>query len=309
MPDPMMHTYPKHNLGQSGLPIGPIAYGCWRFAGTDVAAAQRKIETAIACGMTLIDTADIYGIDNPAGFGSAEALLGDVFKAQPALRYDMVLASKGGIEPGVPYNSTKPYLMRACEASLKRLRTDTIDLYQVHRPDMLAPFEEVADALSTLRSQGKIREAGVSNYSPSQFRALQANLDFPLASHQPEFSAMELGPLLDGTFDQCQETGALALAWSPLAGGLLIHGKTDEEEKANRLYAVAAILDAIAAQNSVTRAAAALAFAMMHPARVVPIVGTQTPARIKEAASAARVRISRADWYRVVEASLGARLP
>ncbi|WP_417451509.1 aldo/keto reductase [Kordiimonas sp.] len=309
MPEPLMQARPKHNLGQSGLSIGPIAYGCWRFAGSDVAAAQNKIETAIACGMNLIDTADIYGIDNPAGFGSSEALLGDVFKAQPALRYDMVLASKGGIEPGVPYNSTKTYLMRACEASLKRLRTDTIDLYQIHRPDMLAPFEEVADALSTLRAQGKIREAGVSNYSPSQFRALQANLDVPLASHQPEFSALELGPMLDGTFDQCQETGALALAWSPLAGGALINGKTDDKDLATRLYAVAGVLDAIAAQNSVTRAAAALAFTMMHPARVIPIVGTQTPARIKEAASAIRVKITRSDWYRVVEASLGRRLP
>ena len=309
MSEPLLHARQKYTLGQSGLAFGPVAYGCWRFAGSDVNTAKEKIEVALSCGMTLIDTADIYGLNSPAGFGGAEQLLGEVFKAQPSLRYDMVLASKGGIMPGVPYNSTKAYLMRACEASLKRLRTDTIDLYQIHRPDMLAPFEEVADALATLHAQGKIREAGVSNYSTSQFRALQAHLDFPLASHQPEFSALELTPLFDGVLDQCQETGAFALAWSPLAGGLLIHGQTDDAEKAKRLYAVAAVLDEIAAANSVSRAAAALAFTMVHPARVIPIVGTQTPARIRETAAAARVKMSRADWYRVVEASMGQRLP
>jgi len=309
MSEPLLHARTRYTLGQSGLAIGPIAYGCWRFAGSDPASAQAKVETALSAGMTLIDTADIYGLDSPAGFGGAEALLGEVFRSQPSLRYDMVLASKGGIVPGVPYNSTKSYLMRACEASLKRLRTEVIDLYQIHRPDMLAPFEEVADALDTLRSQGKIREAGVSNYSASQFRALQAHLDFPLASHQPEFSALNLTSLFDGVLDQCQETGAFALAWSPLAGGKLIHGQVEDKEKARRLYAVAAILDEIAATNSVSRAAAALAFTMVHPARVIPIVGTQTPARIKETAAATQVKMTRADWYRVVEACMGTRLP
>ncbi|WP_417460482.1 aldo/keto reductase [Kordiimonas sp.] len=309
MADDLLHARPKFNIGQSSLSVGPIAYGCWRFAGTEVAPAQAKIEAALACGMTLIDTADIYGKGSPGGFGSAEELLGEVLKAQPGLRYDMVLASKGGIWPGTPYNSSKAYLTTACEKSLNRLNTETIDLYQIHRPDLLTPMAEVAEALSALRSQGKIREAGVSNFTPSQFRALQAHLDFPLASQQPEFSALELSPVFDGTLDLCQEFGALALAWSPLGGGRLMTGQADTAEGQTRLDNVIKALDDIAEKNNTDRAAAALAFTMVHPAGVIPIIGTQTPARITEAARAAKVKISRTDWYGVLQASIGARLP
>ncbi|WP_417464789.1 aldo/keto reductase [Kordiimonas sp.] len=309
MADDLLHARPKFNVGQSSLSVGPIAYGCWRFAGTEVKPAQAKIEAALACGMTLIDTADIYGKGTPGGFGSAEELLGDVLKAQPGLRYDMVLASKGGIWPDTPYNSSKPYLMAACEKSLKRLKTETIDLYQIHRPDLLTPMEEVAEALSALRSQGKIREAGVSNFTPSQFRALQAHMDFPLASQQPEFSALELSPIFDGTLDQCQEFGALALAWSPLGGGRLMTGQANTAEDQERLDNTIKALDVIAEKNNTDRAAAALAFTMVHPAGVIPIIGTQTPARIKEAANAAKVKMSRSDWYDVIQASMGAKLP
>ena len=134
----------------------------------------------------------------------------------------MILATKGGIQPPKPYDSSAGYLRSACEASLSRLGVDVIDIYQVHRPDLLAHPGEVAEVLTELRDAGKVGEVGISNHSVAQARALQAYLDFPIATSQPEFSPLHLDPLVDGTLDLCMELGMAPLAWSPLAGGRLV---------------------------------------------------------------------------------------
>ena len=173
-------------IGTSGLRAGALGFGCWRFLGHELSHAENLVETALDLGMTLIDTADIYGFGGD-GFGAAEVLLGKVLKADPARRTRMVLATKGGIIPPAPYNSSRKYLIEACEASLARLGVEQIDLYQIHRPDLLTPWEEVADALEMLLADGKIGAAGVSNFSVAQTRALQAHLGPKLVSTQPEF--------------------------------------------------------------------------------------------------------------------------
>lgn len=292
-------------LGNSDLEVGPIAYGCWRFAGTDVATARAKVETALECGMTLVDTADIYGFDKGAGgegpgFGTAEELLGRVLADAPDLREAMVLATKGGIDPGVPYDSGARYLERACEASLARLGIDVIDLYQVHRPDLLVHPAEVAGALSDLRATGKVREVGVSNYTPAQTAALQAHLDIPLVTTQPELSLVHLDPLDDGVLDHAMARGITPLAWSPLGGGRLVAGEAPP--------ALVAELAALAEREEVGLAAIALAFVMAHPSGAIPIVGTQHPERIREAATATTVELSKADCYRLIAAA-GRALP
>ncbi len=298
-------------LGKSDLSVGPIAYGCWRFAGGAVADARTKIETALDLGMTLIDTADIYGGDSGHGVGAAESLLGEVLAEAPELRGRMVLASKAGIVPGTPYDSSATHLREACEASLRRLRTDVIDLYQIHRPDWLAHPAEVAATLAELRQDGKIREVGVSNHTAAQFDALQAHLPFAIATHQPELSALRLDPLFDGVLDQCLRSGATPLAWSPLAGGRL--GLAPEEARGSpggaRLAALIEALDALANARGLPRSAVALAFLMVHPAGVVPIVGSQRLERVRECAQATRVSLTRSEWYDLVEASLGESLP
>jgi predicted oxidoreductase len=289
--------------------IGPIAYGCWRFAGTDVAAAREKIETALDCGMTLIDTADIYGYDGSApapggGFGAAEELLGRVLDETPGLRDRMVLATKGGITPPVPYDSSAGYLRNACEASLRRLRCETLDLYQIHRPDLLAHPEEVAGTLDELVASGKVRAVGVSNFTVAQTRALQAHLDTPLTSTQPEFSPLALDALTDGTLDLAMEAGLVPLAWSPLAGGRLAGEPTDV-----RARAVADVCDRLARNHGVTRSAIVLAWAMRHPSGVIPIVGTQQPDRIRECARAREVELTGSQWYEILVAGRGEPMP
>ncbi|RME67121.1 MAG: aldo/keto reductase, partial [Alphaproteobacteria bacterium] len=247
----------------------------------------------------------------PGGFGNAESLMGEVLAATPGLRGRMVLATKGGIKGAGVYDSSRAYLIAACEASLKRLKTDVIDLYQVHRPDLLAPAEEVAAALEHLLASGKVRFVGLSNYSPSRCLALQAHLGVPLVSHQPEYSAWQLAPLKDGLLDQCQERRMACLAWSPLAGGRLATGEAGDlpAPEQPRFAALVAVLDRLAAQYSATRAQIALAFALATPGPVIPIVGSQTPARIREAAGAAAIRLERQEWYDIYEARTGTRMP
>jgi len=291
--------------------IGAIGYGCWRFAGSDVATARTKIETALEVGMTLIDTADIYGYDGSApapggGFGEAEDLLGRVLADTPGLRDQIVLATKGGITPPVPYDSSPAYLRDACEASLRRLQTDVIDLYQIHRPDLLAHPADVAGALDHLVASGKVRAVGVSNSTVAQTRALQAHLDTQLATTQPEFSPLALDPITDGSFDLAMETGLVPLAWSPLAGGRLA-GDIDPLDE--RAAAVAQVCDRLADEHDLSRTAILLAWAMRHPAGVVPIVGTQQPARIRDSARATEVDLSPTQWYEILVAGRGEPMP
>lgn len=290
-------------LGTSGLAVSSIAWGMWRFAGDDVAAARVRVEAALAAGVTLFDTADVYGPDNGEPFGAAEALLGRVLAEDRSLRQRMTIATKGGIVIGVPYDSSARSIAAAIDASLMRLGIDHIDLWQIHRPDILAHPAEVARALQDAYHEGKIGAAGVSNYSAAQAAALIAHLDMPLVSHQPEFSALCLGPLGDGIFDQAMAHGMAVLAWSPLGGGRLAKPGDAQAQ------AVVALLDVKALEAGVSRAAVAYSWIMAHPARPIPIAGTQNPARIAEIADAYTPRWTRAEWYAVLQASMGELLP
>lgn len=292
-------------IGAAGPSVGAIAFGCWRFAKSTPTDADTALRTALDAGMTLIDTADIYGLGEPSGFGGAEARLGDILAGEPGLRDRMVLATKGGIVPPRPYDSSAAYLSQALDASLKRLRVDYVDLYQIHRPDLTTPFAETAAALDAMIKSGKTRFVGVSNFTVAQTRALQAHLSVPLVSTQPEFSVLHQAPITDGTLDWCCETGAAALAWSPLARGAVPTGTSDHP----RAEAVFATLDQIATEHGTTRSNIALAFLMRHQAEIIPIIGTQTPGRIQDSARAAEITLTARQFYDIVEAYRSVPMP
>jgi predicted oxidoreductase len=294
----------SRRLGPTQIQVSPLAWGMWRFRGTNLREASALIHAALDSGITLFDTADIYGPDNAEPFGAAEALLGQVLQSEPALRARMVLATKGGVALGVPYNSSAAYLIAAAEASLRRLGTDSVELYHIHRPDILAHPEEVAGALDRLHQAGKILTAGVSNHTPAQTEALMRYLPFPLATTQPELSPLAIAPIEDGTLDLAMRTGLTVLAWSPLGGGRLAGDAADP-----RVQAVTAALDVVAEKCGVPRSAAAYAWVMAHPAAPIPIVGSQNPARIRESAQALNVQMTRAEWYAIYAASRAAPLP
>lgn len=292
-------------LGTSDIEISPLAWGMWRLAenGRTAAEAATLVHAALDAGITLLDTADIYGFDGTSGFGDAEALLGEVLAAEPALRSRMVLASKGGIMPPLPYDQSAEYLSGAIDASLRRMQVETIDLYQIHRPDILAHPQEVARTLEDALAAGKIRSIGVSNFTPAQTEALAHFLATPLVATQPEISPLRIDCFENGELDQAMRLGLTPLAWSPLGGGRLLSPESARDK------AVATELDRIAAEQGVSRSVAAYGWLMAHPAGIVPIIGSQSTARITESTQALGMRWTRQDWYAVLVAARGVRLP
>jgi predicted oxidoreductase len=174
----------------------------------------------------------------------------------------------------------------------------------IHRPDYLGDVDEIAAAFARLRDQGKARWFGVSNFRPSQVAALWRACDFPLVAQQVEVSLGALSTLEDGTLDQCVAERITPLAWSPLAKGALLATPRDEREA--RLHSV---LDETAARHGTTRSVIALAWLLRHPARMIPIIGSVTPSRIKEAVRADDVVLSREEWYALLVAARGTALP
>jgi predicted oxidoreductase len=295
----------SRRLGQTGLEISSLAWGMWRLVdeGCNVSDTVRLVHAALDLGITLFDTADIYGFDGTGGFGAAEELFGAALARNPSLKGRFVLATKGGIRPPQPYDQSPGYLAEAIDASLRRLRIERIDLWQIHRPDYLAHPQEVARVLDDAVRVGKIAALGVSNFTCAQIAALAAFLGQPLATTQPEISPLRIDCIDNGELDQAMQLGLVPLAWSPLGGGKIL------APDGPRAMAVAAALDAVAIPHSVSRAAAAYAWLMAHPAGIVPIVGSQRPERISEAASALTVRWTRQQWYEVLASARGAPLP
>lgn len=292
-------------LGASGIEVSPIAWGMWRLAedGRTAADAAKLVHAALDAGITFLDTADIYGFDGAKGFGDAEALLGEVLAAEPGLRDKMVLATKGGILPPLPYDQSADYLRKAIDDSLRRLKVDSVDLWQIHRPDILAHPQDVARVLDDAVASGKIRTLGVSNFTQAQIAALQHFLGNKLVATQPEISPLRITCFENGELDQAMMLGLTPLAWSPLGGGRLAAPETARDK------AVAAALDSVAKAQGVSRTVAAYSWLMAHPAGIIPIIGSQNPARIAEGAAAISVRWTRTDWYAVLVAARGVPLP
>jgi len=214
----------------------------------------------------------------------------------------MLLATKGGITPPVPYDSSGRYLRKALDDSLRRLRTDRIDLYQIHRPDLYSHPADVAATLDEFVDAGKVRAVGVSNHTPAQVEALSTHLRHRLVSIQPEYSVSHLAPQRDGTLDQAMRLGLVPLAWSPLGGGGIVTGGGIRTE-------LSIALDRLAGREGVDRASIALAFVLAHPSKPVAIIGTQNPERLAAAEKALGVRLERRDVYDLIQASEGQALP
>lgn len=309
-------------LGVSSLRSSRVAYGCWRVAGTwdaskvtaeSRAAGHRAIIAAYEAGYTLFDNADIY-----CG-GEAERILGDVLNQVSGMRARVLVATKCGIRPaGTPhpqapqrYDFSRAHIVESCEQSLKRLRVETIDLYMLHRPDYLADPHEIAAAFTQLKSSGKVRYFGVSNFRTTLVTALQVACPMPLVVHQVEISLARLDCFTDGTLDQCMIEKITPMAWSPLAAGLIGAGAHDllPSQKSYKTDSFLPALDAIAKERGTSRTAVALAWLLKHPSGIQPVVGSVNPDRIRQAAKADELDLNREEWYRLLLAARGEPLP
>jgi predicted oxidoreductase len=288
-------------LGLSERGKKRLAYGFWRFTADQVDEAVAMISLMRESGIDHLDTADCYG--GASGFGGAEKLLGAVRARAPELLDGAMIATKAGVEFGTPYNSSSAYLKAACEASLKRLNMQRVDLFYIHRPDLLAHPADVAGTLDELVREGKIAFVGVSNHTVAQVEALKRYLKAPLVAHQVEFSAGHIAPLFDGSLDQAMQHDIAVAAWSPLArGGFADNGPAE-------LAPTRAALAKLAEKHGTSVNVVAIAFLLAHPAPVTPILGTTSPARAKECLEGLKLAFSRRDFYDIVEAARGERMP
>lgn len=319
---PEIFAMQQVQIGGSELRASRLAYGCWRIIAGGKAievtpdreqAARKSIMTAFDAGYTLFDHADIYSD------GLGEWVFGRLLRDNKTLRDKIVLASKCGIRkaddptPSAPYryDFSAEHIIQSCEDSLKRLQTDRIDLYQLHRPDFLAQPEEVAQAFTKLKEQGKVREFGLSNALPSFFSLIQKSCPFKLIVNQVEISLSKLDFFRNGTMEHCMMEGITPLAWSPLAAGrLCFPGAIDLNEPghAKRIQLRDAI-DLVARERNVSRAVIAIAWLLRHPSGVVPIIGSTDPANIKDVVKATNLKLTREEWYSLMEGSVGERLP
>jgi predicted oxidoreductase len=259
--------------------------------------AHECLIAAYEAGYTLFDHADIYCR------GACETLHGEVLRTVPSMRKDIIIATKCGVrfkdDPDGAvgrYDFSYDHIVKSCEGSLQRLGIETIDIYQLHRPDVLMDPAEVSRAFEKLHSDGKVRYFGVSNFTSSYVDTLQRALSFKLVVNQVEINLLHREPLFDGTLDQCLRESITPLSWSPLGGGALVSGSD---------AVLLAEIDAVGTAYGLDRAGVALAWLLKHPSHIIPIVGSADPARIREAVKAETVDISREDWYCLLVAAQG----
>lgn len=286
-----------------------LVYGTWRMLDDQpsLQAINRRLNRCVELGITTIDTAEIYG-----GY-RVEAALGGAMALSPGLRDKLAIVTKAGIY--VPndlspqrtvgfYDASAAQLRTSVEQSLRLLGCEQVELFLVHRPDWLTGAEDTAQGLNQLLQEGKIRKAGVSNYSPSQFAALNSFMGDALFTNQVEFHLLRMDPMVDGSFDQCQQHRVRPMAWSPLAGGRLFDAN---EPAAARLAQVAAALSP--KYGDATLEQLAYAWVMSHPSRPHPVIGTNKIERIESAVKALSIRLEREDWFALWVAAQGRNIP
>ncbi len=301
--------------------VSRLCYGCWRIIGwspNEITpaledSARRSIIAAYESGYTFFDHADIYC------WGMAEHIFGTVLKQISGMRERVIIATKCGIRrqgdptPAMParWDFSASHIIASTEASLRRLGIDTLDVLMLHRPDYLADPAEIARAFTQLRDAGKVRFFGISNFRPSLAAAVQAACHFPLVTHQVEISLAKLDAFTDGTLDQCLATKMTPMAWSPMAGGQLAGGakRLLPSQQNYRISPIVEAIDPIAKARGVSRSTIALAWLMKHPSKIIPVVGSTHPDRIREATKAVEIELTREEWYRLFVAASGAPLP
>ncbi|SCC52586.1 aldo/keto reductase [Kosakonia oryziphila] len=292
-------------LAPQGPEFSRFVMGYWRLMEWNFSSRQLVsfIEAHLDLGISTVDHADIYG-----GY-QCESAFGDALKLAPHLRERMEIVSKCGIATTAKaenqlghYITDRDHIIKSAEQSLSNLATDHLDLLLIHRPDPLMDADEVAEAFLHLHQSGKVRNFGVSNFTPAQFSLLQSRLPFTLATNQVEISPVHQPLLLDGTLDQLQQLRIRPMAWSCLGGGRLFNDPAFQPLR-DELTNVARELNAQTIEQVV------YAWVMRLPSSPLPIIGSGKIERVKSALGALELQMTRQQWFRIRKAALGYDVP
>lgn len=305
-----MRTIP---LGTSTLQVPVVAVGCMRLNSLSKAEAQRFLNTSLELGANFFDHADVYG------GGACESLFADALEMTADRREHLIIQTKCGIRQGM-FDFSKDHILEAVDGSLKRLRTDYIDVLLLHRPDALVEPEEVAEAFDRLSRAGKVRHFGVSNQKPMQIELLKKYVQQPLVANQLQLSITNATMISQGLhvnmedetavdrdgsiLDYCRLHDITVQPWSPFQYGFFAGAfiGNDRFPKLNQT------LEEIGGRYGVTPTTMAIAWLLRHPAHMQPIIGTMNLTRLEDSVRASDVHLTRAEWYEIFLAA-GNTLP
>jgi predicted oxidoreductase len=285
----------------SKIIIGVMRWGIWG-ANYSEKEVQKLIETSLEENLYTFDHADIYG-----GY-TTEELFGNAFSEMNIEREQIQLITKCGIcypsekknHPLKHYNYSKEYILNQVDESLKNLKTDYIDVLLLHRPSPLMNPEEIAAAFGVLRSSGKVRDFGVSNFTTSQFDLIHQYFPY-LVTNQVEISLTETKSFYDGTLDQMMTKNLRPMAWSSMG--------TYFSEDSERVARIKAVFDELTSKYNATEAQLLLAFLLKHPSNILPVIGTSKAESIKSLKKTLDIEITTEDWFALLEASHGNKVP
>lgn len=292
----------KISIGNGEISASEISLGCMRIADLTVKEASVMINTALEEGIDFFDHADKYAN------GKSEEIFAKAIDMKPSIREKIFIQSKCGIKPR-RYDFSKENILESVDGSLKRLKTDYLDVLLLHRPDALVEPEEVAEAFTILHSSGKVRYFGVSNQNPMQIELLNKYLNQKIIINQLQFSVAHTGMIdsgmtvnmkVDGSVDRdgsildyCRLKDITIQAWSPFQYGFFdgVYLDNDKFPELNKT------INKFAAEKGVPNSAIAVAWILRHPAKIQTVVGTMNPSRLKDICKASNVTLTRQEWY------------
>lgn len=295
-------------FGGGPLNVPVIAVGCMRINTLGSAEIERFVGTALDQGAAFFDHADIYG------GGECEERFADAIQSSRTPRDGFILQSKCGIREGM-FDHSKSHILRSVDGSLKRLKTDYLDVFLLHRPDTLIEPEEIAEAFDMLETAGKVRHFGVSNHHPRQIDLLQRAVRQRLVANQLQLSITNASMISSGfnanmataaavdrdgyVLDYCRLNDITIQPWSPLQYGFFegVFLNNDQFPELNT------VIDAVAGDHGVSNVTIAIAWLLRHPARMQPVTGTTNSRRLKDYCRAATVDLSREQWYAIYRAA------
>ncbi|MDR6803037.1 putative oxidoreductase [Dyadobacter sp. BE34] len=285
----------KVSLSDSGPKVSEAIYGFWRW--TDEGAVtttqiEKTVNLCLDLGINTFDHADVYG-DH-----TIEEHFGKIIANKSFKREDIVLFSKCGIRTSADkyltyYDNSREHIINSINGSLKRLKTDYLDIFLLHQSDLLADPEETAMALAEIVTSGKAKHIGVANFTVFQHQLLASYLRIPIVTNHIELNLMNTTAIEDGRIDFIKQSFSKPLAWAPLAGGKILNGT---DEKAVRLRAK---LDEVGKKYDANIEQTAVAWLMKLG--TLPIIGSLSEARIRNGASASDIKLSREDWYDIYQ--------
>lgn len=303
----------KVNIANGKINCSEILLGCMRIADLSNVEASTLINTSLEEGINYFDHADIYG------GGKSEEVFAAAINMNPSVREKIILQTKCGIRKGY-FDFSKEHILNSVEGSLKRLKTDYIDILLLHRPDTLMEPEEVAEAFDILHSSGKVKYFGVSNHNPMQIELLNKYLNHKIIINQLQLSVtntgmmdsglnvnMKINPSIDrdgSILEYCRLKDITMQAWSPFQHGMFEGAFLDND----KFPEINKKINAIAAIKGVTNSAIVVAWILRHPAKIQPVVGTTNVKRLKDICTASQIELTRQEWYEIYLAA-GNKLP